>query len=60
MSVNDYAAHQERKQRGAKTAEPQPKPAPVHEPLIEADPIEVEESALTDTFVGKLRKFWGG
>lgn len=80
MSVNDYAAHQARKQDRRTDAERRAgvtvvdfayppgdvrrygaKPdEPVHEAYIPADPIGVEESALTDTFVGKLKKFWGG
>lgn len=56
MSINDYAAHNARK---APPPMPAPRPLPI-EPLKPADPIGVQESELTDTFVGKLKRFWGG
>lgn len=59
MSVNDYAAHQARRLKVDKPAQaPERTPPPVDHGT-KPDPMGVEESALTDTFVGKLRKFWG-
>lgn len=64
--VNEWCAYQERKtlpksgkrplpasylmaKAGIKAPEPPP-----------AAPIEVEESTASDTFIGRVRRFWGG
>lgn len=61
MSVNDYAAHQAHRLKIDKPAsQPERTPPPVdHGTAKPADPMGVEESALTDTFIGKMKKFWG-
>jgi hypothetical protein len=64
MSINDYAAHQARKAKVDKpTSYKLPRIKPVDPPVpmdLRANEMKIEESALTDTFIGKLKKFWGG
>jgi len=58
MTINDYAAHQARRLKVDKPAQ-QPERVPPPVDHAKADPMGVEESVLTDTFVGKLKRFWG-
>lgn len=60
MSINDYAAHQARR---LKVDKPAPRPECTPPPVdhgTKPDPMGVEESALTDTFIGKMKKYFGG